>query len=172
MLASCSRYSATSASSPASASRSRTSPSHWKCSSTSAASMQIDAARLRGVCGWMESGSYHPFARTNSCIRRVRSVRSVTISLFLSTVITYGYLKTQHKARLGEVMGLSSDASQIIQYLKQQKIRWLVHWTCIDNLPMIRKFGGLASKEVLERNGCWPPPSPGGNQLSHDLDRT
>ena len=31
-------------------------------------------------------------------------------------------------------------------------------------------MGGLFSKQLLEDNGVWPPPEPGGNNLSHSLD--
>src|SRR5687768_8336537 len=80
--ASCSRYSATSASSEASASLSFASSFHWKCSSTSAASRLSETARLRGVCGRGLPGLYQPLALTKAFI--------LSVSLRISMVLLFG----------------------------------------------------------------------------------
>lgn len=63
------------------------------------------------------------------------------------------------------------DAEAIIQRLRHEKIPALFHFTSIENLPLIKEMNSLCSKEVLEKAGKWPPPEPGGNELSHNLDR-
>ncbi len=48
----------------------------------------------------------------------------------------------------------------------------LCHFTSIENLPLIRRMNGLCPKQVLEDAGVWSECDPGGNTLSHQLDRT
>jgi hypothetical protein len=66
---------------------------------------------------------------------------------------------------------LHPDARRIAQRLSRERITALYHFTSIENLDLIRQMGGLCSKQVLEDAGQWPPPEPGGNELSHNLDR-
>lgn len=47
----------------------------------------------------------------------------------------------------------------------------LYHFTCIENLPGFSRMQALCSKGTLELAGSWPIPEPGGNDLSHRLDR-
>ena len=63
------------------------------------------------------------------------------------------------------------DADQILQKLREERISALYHFTSIENLPWIREMKALCSKQALEGMGRWPAPEPGGNPLSHDLDR-
>lgn len=63
------------------------------------------------------------------------------------------------------------EADQILQKLRREQIPALFHFTSVENLGLIRDMGALCSKQVLEDAGRWPPPEPGGNALSHRLDR-
>lgn len=65
----------------------------------------------------------------------------------------------------------SSEAQQILQILKNHNIQSLWHFTDIRNLPLIKKFNGLRSKEFLENRGYLTKVYCGGNELSHNLDR-
>lgn len=62
------------------------------------------------------------------------------------------------------------DADRILQRLQQEQIRAFYHFTSIENLPSIRDTQALCSKELLEEEGRWPVPEPGGNRLSHYLN--
>lgn len=62
------------------------------------------------------------------------------------------------------------EADEIIKIIKKNEIRYLYHFTDIDNLPYIAKHGGLLSKEKLEQIGLLDKIKTGGNQLSKDLD--
>lgn len=66
---------------------------------------------------------------------------------------------------------LHAEAPAILSRFKKEGINAFYHFTSVDNLPMILQAGGLLSKECLESRGMWPPPKPGGNPLSHSLDR-
>ena len=66
---------------------------------------------------------------------------------------------------------LHPQAEQISQRLQQENVTALYHFTSIENIPTIRQHVALCSKAVLEDAGCWPVPAPGGNELSHNLDR-
>ena len=66
---------------------------------------------------------------------------------------------------------LHQDSDQIAGRLVQEGISRLYHCTSIENLPIIVSQGALLCKQELEALGLWPVPEPGGNQLSHDLDR-
>lgn len=63
------------------------------------------------------------------------------------------------------------DAVQIIDRFNAEGIESFFHFTSIDNLPNISRTGALCSKQILEENGEWPCTNPGGNDLSHNLDR-
>lgn len=63
------------------------------------------------------------------------------------------------------------ESSQILERLRQEKILSLYHFTCIENIQGIQQMNALCSKQTLQSAGLWPPPEPGGNTLSHDLDR-
>ncbi|CAN7589232.1 DUF4433 domain-containing protein [Bosea sp. LjRoot90] len=45
----------------------------------------------------------------------------------------------------------------------------LYHFTDESNLPGILQLG-ILSKQQLRARGLWPPPAPGGNELSRNLD--
>ena len=69
----------------------------------------------------------------------------------------------------GNIMG--SNAQEIISFLQRERIDFLYHFTCIENLPGISRHGALCSKAILESCGEWPVSNPGGNSWSHDQDR-
>lgn len=66
---------------------------------------------------------------------------------------------------------LHPEAVAILARLNKEGIRALYHFTSVENLPEICRSQGLCSKKVLVDEGKWPPPVPGGNTLSHRLDR-
>jgi hypothetical protein len=68
-------------------------------------------------------------------------------------------------------MDLHPDAHNISARLKKEGITALYHFTSVENLPLVSQHQALSSKEVLESNGDWPVPQPGGNERSHALDR-
>jgi len=63
------------------------------------------------------------------------------------------------------------QAEQILRRLRQEQIAALYHFTSIENLPCIRDMQALCSKQLLQDRGQWPPLVPGGDTLSHNLDR-
>ena len=63
------------------------------------------------------------------------------------------------------------DAATISARLVQERITAPYHFTSVENVPGICRRQALCSKEMQENEGCWPPPVPGGNTLSHNLDR-
>jgi hypothetical protein len=67
-------------------------------------------------------------------------------------------------------MDLHRDAALIAARLAREGVAELYHFTSVENLPQIGALGGLACKDHLDAAGCWPPPQPGGNVLSHSLD--
>lgn len=69
-----------------------------------------------------------------------------------------------------EAMELHADEAIIAARLAREGVSALYHFTSVENLPLIRTMGGLACKHHLEAAGSWPPPEPGGNDLSHSLD--
>lgn len=62
-------------------------------------------------------------------------------------------------------------ADRILERISRERIRALFHFTSIENLALIKSMNALCSKHVLQNAGRWPPPEPGGNDLSHNLDR-
>lgn len=48
----------------------------------------------------------------------------------------------------------------------------LYHFTSVENLSLIAQVGALCSKQTLEDQGRWPCAEPGGDDLSHRLDRS
>ena len=62
------------------------------------------------------------------------------------------------------------DWREFAELLQREGVKELYHFTDEENLPSIRRHGGLYSWEYCERNGI-PLPKPGGNQLSRILDR-
>lgn len=66
---------------------------------------------------------------------------------------------------------LHPDAQAILSRLQREKIPAFYHFTSVRNLPDISRAQALCSKETLQAMGMWPPPVPGGNELSHRLDR-
>lgn len=63
------------------------------------------------------------------------------------------------------------EADQILQKLSREGIEALYHFTSVENLGSIRDMKALCSKQTLQGAGLWPSPEPGGNELSHSLDR-
>ncbi len=63
------------------------------------------------------------------------------------------------------------EAAHILKSLRQKGIQALYHFTSVENFPTLREAGAICSKQTLERLHLWPPPKPGGNQLSWELDR-
>lgn len=64
-----------------------------------------------------------------------------------------------------------ADATAILTRLAKEQVTALYHFTSVENLPYICARQALCSKEIQESEGRWPPPIPGGNNLSHNLDR-
>lgn len=62
-------------------------------------------------------------------------------------------------------------ADAIMARLAKEQITALYHFTSIENLSYICEKQALCSKQIQESEGLWPPPMPGGNALSHYLDR-
>lgn len=68
-----------------------------------------------------------------------------------------------------EIEDRKLDASNIIYYFKQNRIKYLYHFTDIKNLPSIVANGGLYSWVFCEKNGI-SITNPGGGSLSRKLD--
>ena len=66
---------------------------------------------------------------------------------------------------------LHPDASEIAERLKKEGISALYHFTSVENLSLIRKMGGLCSKNILEDSDLLEEVRLGGNDLSRQLDR-
>jgi len=64
-----------------------------------------------------------------------------------------------------------AQARDILARLQREGIYNLYHFTNVQNLPSIASHGGLFSKQTLECLGKWPCEKPGGNTLSHNLDK-
>jgi hypothetical protein len=73
--------------------------------------------------------------------------------------------------RVSKVLELHREAAQIYRRLKEEQISSLFHFSSVENLQSICRSTGLHSKASLEAEGQWPCPIPGGNALSHSLDR-
>jgi hypothetical protein len=67
---------------------------------------------------------------------------------------------------------LHRDALEISTRLQHEEVAAFYHFTHVRNLPGICQVQSLCSKQTLEDMGRWPPPVPGGNTLSHGLDRS
>ncbi len=65
---------------------------------------------------------------------------------------------------------LKSDAQEIVQFLRNNGIRYLYHFTEESNLPLIKSRNGLYSWSYLVSHNM-NIPSPGGNDISRGLDR-
>jgi len=65
---------------------------------------------------------------------------------------------------------LHPEAGAILAHLKKEGVAYLYHFTSVENLPMIYHRRALCSKSALMSENKWPPV-PGGNALSHNLDR-
>ncbi len=60
---------------------------------------------------------------------------------------------------------------ELIQKIKSStQHKTLYHFTANENLDSIKEYG-LLSKQKLKEKNLWPPPSPGGNELSRNLDQ-
>ena len=57
----------------------------------------------------------------------------------------------------------------IEEFLSTTRAKWLYHFTDLANLPSIREYGLLPLRELRARG--IRPPKPGGNELSHNLDK-
>jgi len=64
-----------------------------------------------------------------------------------------------------------NESRRILDRFGREGISSLYHFTCVDNLAAIREAGALCSKQALEEADQWPVPQPGGNDLSHSLDK-
>lgn len=73
--------------------------------------------------------------------------------------------------KLASQVSYSPECELILEHIYQNKIQALFHFTSVQNLPEIAWAQGLLSKQELQRREKWPCPDPGGNKLSHDLDR-
>lgn len=80
--------------------------------------------------------------------------------------------KAQHQ-EISSLNGLSStlksDAQEIVQFLLNNGIRYLYHFTEESNLPLIKSRKGLYSWSYLVSHNM-KIPSPGGNDMSRRLD--
>ena len=66
---------------------------------------------------------------------------------------------------------MTHNKDQILECLRKNGINSLWHFTDIRHLTLIRKLKGLRSKEYLEENEYLNLINPGGNEISHELDR-
>lgn len=55
--------------------------------------------------------------------------------------------------------------------LRENGVDHIYHFTSLYNLKGIREVGAICSKRTLGLMGRWPVPVPGGDELSHRLDR-
>lgn len=74
----------------------------------------------------------------------------------------------QEKARI-EALKYKESKEEILQYLKSNGIRCFYHFTDINNVASIKKYGGLFSWEYCKKNGI-EIPYPGGDETSRSLD--
>lgn len=65
---------------------------------------------------------------------------------------------------------IKENSTQIIEYLKENEIKYFYHFTDITNLSLIKESGGLYSRRYCEVNGIAIPRA-GGNDLSYELDK-
>ena len=63
-----------------------------------------------------------------------------------------------------------AETEQILQLLRNNNIRFLYHFTSKENIPSIKKYGGLFSWHYLDSNGI-KISVPGGDSMSRDLDK-
>lgn len=66
----------------------------------------------------------------------------------------------------------SRERYEILKFLEKNKIHSLWHFTDIRNLPLIYELQGIRSKKYLEENGYLDRVYCGGNELSHNLDKS
>lgn len=69
-----------------------------------------------------------------------------------------------------EVTEKKDNAQAYINYLKSHNVTCFYHFTDENNLPSIKRLGGLYSWYYCENNGI-KIPNAGGDNLSRDLDR-
>ncbi|MEW6377874.1 MAG: hypothetical protein AB1502_19045, partial [Thermodesulfobacteriota bacterium] len=67
---------------------------------------------------------------------------------------------------------LHPKADEMKRILDKYGIKNLYHFTAVDNLTIIAECGGLWSKQRLERAELLGKTIPGGNELSHKLDKS
>lgn len=65
---------------------------------------------------------------------------------------------------------LKTDASEIINLLKNNSVKYLYHFTDESNIPLIKSRNGLYSWSYLLSHN-WKIPCPGGNDRSRGFDR-
>lgn len=66
----------------------------------------------------------------------------------------------------------SKRMSDNVKHMREEGVSALYHFTSIENLPLIRVFGGLCSKKILEATGHWPHKiKASGDPFSWDLDK-
>lgn len=63
------------------------------------------------------------------------------------------------------------EAKLILARLAREQVIALYHFTSVENLSGIFQTQALCSKQTLFNLKRWPPLVPGGNLLSHNLDR-
>lgn len=86
-------------------------------------------------------------------------------------------LREKEKTRQEEIsrlnrlyLSLKPDASEIVNFLKDNGVYYLYHFTEASNIPLIKSRKGLYSWSYLLSHGM-KIPSPGGNDTSRGLDR-
>lgn len=67
------------------------------------------------------------------------------------------------------IIPIKVDKDSILQLLQSNGISTFYHFTAVNNIPLIKKYGGLFSWAELERKNI-VIPNPGGTQLSRQLD--
>lgn len=62
-----------------------------------------------------------------------------------------------------------SNTEQILRLLRDKNIRYLYHFTSLDNIPSIKKNRGLYSWDYMDKHGITIPVA-GGDSMSRNLD--
>lgn len=62
-----------------------------------------------------------------------------------------------------------SNTKQILRLLRDKNIRYLYHFTSLDNIPSIKKNRGLYSWDYMDKHGITIPVA-GGDSMSRSLD--
>lgn len=86
-------------------------------------------------------------------------------------VKTINTLKSEiERDRIISLSNLKSDKSEIVKLLEKEKIDHFYHFTAFENIPLIKKYGGLYSWWSLKQKGIDVPFVGGSGGPSQSLD--